>query len=98
MLIQNNTIDDGDKIVIRLITGEEVIGTLTSKTEDEMVVTKPFKLQMFADGPALIPFSIIGTQNGQYYFQRKDVLSYYKLESSFEPDYIKVSTGIELIR
>jgi len=98
MLIQKNPLTIGEKVILRLLTGEEVIGIVESSTADEVVLTKPFRLQAMQGGPGLMPFSLIGSQDHPFHFQMKQIVAIYNLDSAFEPDYIQASTGISIVR
>lgn len=94
MLIQNNH-KKGDHIVVKLVSGEELIGRVEEIDNINLSMYKPMVLIFSQQGPGLIPFMPL-SDDKVFHFARNMVVAISKLADSARNDYIQQTTGLTL--
>jgi hypothetical protein len=76
MLEKKEAVFENGKIVaFRIITGEEVIGKITSFDSQSVSLKKPCTLSFNQEGMGLIPASIIGNPEHDVTYQRSAIIA-----------------------
>lgn len=87
--------------MVKLVTGDVVLGKVQSENEDELIFDKPMILMLdpMQGGVGMIPYNAIYTQKEpeEASFAKKFIIEEMEIHSSFEEAYIKQTTGIETI-
>lgn len=88
-----------DIVSIKLVTGEEIIGTLLNKTDHTLTLKKPIALTITQTGLSFIPYIIssdVQSETPEIEFNRNTVISISKTHKSFADKYIETTTGIKI--
>jgi len=88
-------------IMIKLATGEVVMGKLKEDTDTEITLEKPMTLMLnpMQGSVGMIPYDVIYTQEEpeEMTWIKNHVIHGMKVHSQFEEAYIKETTGIETV-
>ena len=97
MLIQkSNLLEKGDKVVLRLATGDEIACEIKSIADNELLVSRAFRLAITHQGAGFVPFSLLIDPNADITINRSQIVAHYALNSDVEKDYMQAATGIQL--
>lgn len=102
MLIQKKDLSINDVAVIRLITGEELVGKVTAVSATDITITKPVILQMQMINPkeagiGFAPFMVGAEEAGHYTFPHdKLVLLPMKARQDIATNYLKATTSLQM--
>jgi len=93
MLLQK-PIKKGEVVSIRLITGEEVIGTLEEEKDTGVKVSKPMTVSMNQQGYGLMPFMLTVDPDQSHFIQSSHVMSMVKTNEGTEKAYVQSTTNL----
>ena len=97
MLIQTQRALEKDKIfILKLSSGEEVIGKVDELGETEIFMTKVYRTVMTQEGVGIAPFSVLSDTDVVIPFRKDTIIAYYPPSDLAEKDYLTSSTGISL--
>lgn len=102
MLIEKNTIEQGDIVTIKLVGGEEIIckfvlqesGVWPQSYESDIKVSKPLLVVMAQQGFGLMPYILTGNPDKDLYINRNQTIYITKTIDAVAKEYIKQTTGI----
>lgn len=97
MLIENTLLIVGQKVIFKVSSGEEIITEIDSIGSEEIIIRKPYRIIATQQGISLAPFSLIADMDTKFHIMKDQIVAYYKLHPEVEIDYIKVTTGIQMI-
>lgn len=105
MLIEKKAVV-GDIVAARLISGEEVVGTLKRLGETDVEITKPLVLglqqmqnpttRQVETGMAFAPFMLSLADDGGVTFELAKIVTFIKVRDEIRNGYIQNTTGMEL--
>ena len=96
MLVQKGY-KDGDIICFKLVTGDEVVAKLVSKSvEGDFIVSKPCTVVPAREGLGLMQTMISGDINTNVTLRGAHILMHAPVISDIEKHYIKTTTGTQL--
>jgi hypothetical protein len=102
MLIEKKELSVNDVAVIRLVTGEELVGKVVAASASDITITKPVILQMQMINPkeagiGFAPFMVGAEEAGRYTFPHdKLVLLPMKARQDIAINYLKATTGLTM--
>lgn len=86
--------------IIKLISGEVVMGRVKMADNNEIVITHPMQLLLdpTQGGVGMIPYDAIYTQveSEEHTFKQEHIMHHMPVHQSFEDAYIAQTTGISL--
>ena len=92
-MFSNKKLAAGSIVVMKLITGEEVIAKLINDT-DGLFVSKPIAIGMTQNGLALMPFMMGIADDASMRFSMDKVVTYLEARKEVKDAYIQNTTGI----
>lgn len=81
---------------IKLVSGEEIIGRLVSKDDDNVTLSKPVQIIASQKGIGFAPLCISIDDASEFKFKHQHILFTAATRSELEEAYIKSTTGIQL--
>ena len=88
----------GDVVALKLMSGEEVIGSFQSDADGKITLRKPLAMDMSPQGPALAPWiasaDIDTTSN--YELNKDHIVTIVKAHKPIADVYTQATTGIDL--
>ena len=88
----------GDVVALKLMSGEEVIGSFQSDADGKITLRKPLAMAMSPQGPALAPWiasaDIDTTSN--FELNKDHIVSIVKAHKPIADVYTQATTGIDL--
>jgi hypothetical protein len=102
MLIEKKELSINEVAVLRLVTGEELVGKVVATSANDITITKPVILQMQMisakeAGIGFAPFMVGAEEAGRYTFpHEKLVLLPMKARKDIANNYLKATTGLEM--
>lgn len=96
MLIENNTLETGTVVTIKIVGGDEVIGRFQSLTPEEITVTKPLVVMMGQQGFGLVPFILSADPDAKVAIKNSTVISTVKTYKPVAAEYTKQTSSIKI--
>ena len=96
MLIEK-TLQQGDLVTIKLITGEEIIARLQEIRDDTYVISRPTMLVPTERGTALVGYLLTADIEQNVVLERAKVIVITQSKKELEAGYIQATTGISTI-
>jgi len=95
MLLEKNTIAEGDVITIKLISGEEVIGKYIKDDEQFLTLEKPLMLAMSQKGVGMAPVLVTVNPDTRLKFNRQSIMITAHSDNEIAKQYMYQTTGIQ---
>jgi small nuclear ribonucleoprotein (snRNP)-like protein len=93
-----NSIKNGDVVSLKLTSGEEVVGKLTSNDNNTYVLSKPVVLAMQDKGLTMIPYMMTADSSiTDFTFKDQHVVHCVPTAKTLSNQYIEGTTGIKLV-
>ena len=86
-----STINEGDTISIKLMSGEEVVARLIKDTERHLMIQRPMAIVNLSSGIGLGPFMFTTPKFGEMPINKGNIVTYVKTEVAFAKKYAAVS-------
>lgn len=83
-------------VSIKLVTGEEIVGRLTSETSETITLEKPVMLTINQKGMGFAPVCISVDDASEFTFKQAHVLFKAETRKEIVDPYIQATTGIQL--
>jgi hypothetical protein len=93
MLLQK-PLKQGEVVSVRLITGEELIGTLDETTDEYTTVSKPMIVSMNQNGYGLLPFMLTVDPDLKHTIQAQHCMSVVKTNDETSKAYVQSTTSL----
>lgn len=88
--------NNGDVVGLKMKTGEELIGKVSSISDTEVTVHTPFQVVNTPQGLALIPLLFMGNTDITIPFSKDEIMVLFKPGDQFVDAYIQQTTDIVL--
>jgi len=88
-----------DVVVIKLSSGEEIIGRYQEENSETINLIKPLAMAMTANGPAMAPYfacADVMENNKAIKFNKSLVVATTKPHKNFNDAYMQATTGIDM--
>jgi hypothetical protein len=95
-----NKIQTMEVVAIKLVSGEEVVGSFLEETDNIVKLIKPLALVMTQQGPSLAPFFMTGditTDSIEIQFNKNTVIAITKPHKQFKDVYTQATSGITIV-
>lgn len=96
MLIQTPT-QPNDTVTIKVLGGEEIIGRLVEQNDTSVTLHKPLAILMGPQGFGLGPFVMSASQITEVVISKTHVITVVKTDKQVADQYVKQTTGIQLV-
>lgn len=91
------TLEKDNILILRFITGEEIMGKVVSVSDAEIVLSHPYAVGMTQEGIGIGPFTVtINPAVTEVPFTRSVVVAYYEPKSDFVEYWREKSSGLTL--
>ena len=87
---------EGDTITLKLSSGDEVIGRLNSKDDNEYQLNKPMTFMMGPQGLGLVPYLFSAAKDSKVSISRNFVISATKTDAEIAKTYVHQTTGLHI--
>jgi len=95
------TTELNEVVMYKLVTGEVIMGKLTTYAEDHIILEKPMTLMLdpIQGGVGMVPYDAIYTQEEpeEMVYNKRNIMHPMKVDSQFKDAYLKQTTGIETV-
>lgn len=90
------SMNPGSTIVLRLITGEEIIAKFVEEKDTHFVVDKPRSLAQTQEGVALVPVGLTADPNGTGLpFYKSTVITHWQPKKEVSDSYIQATSSLQ---
>ena len=87
----------GDIVSIKLTSGEEMVATLESENDTELVLRKPFMLVAGDKGAGLAPFMFTVDADAKFTVRLNTIICIVKTAKDASDTYLQSTTGLTVV-
>lgn len=87
----------GDIVSIKLTSGEEMVATLESENDTELVLRKPFMLVAGNQGAGLAPFMFTVDADSKFTVRLNTIICIVKTAKDASDTYLQSTTGLTVV-